>query len=148
MHRSYTQAHVSRRHSFQAVGIIASVLLFGYAVTSVSPQTLARTAHTMVASAVVGVAASVDPNPYNTAAVELLAKEEELRAREDAVRAFEERMTGGDRNAEMLALASFAMSVVLAALVGANFYLDWRRGYAPFASVSAATFAVDLRRRG
>jgi hypothetical protein len=94
----------------------------------------------MLASAVVGASAGVEPNSYNTYASQLKTKEEELKNREARVASAER----GSGSGNALALLSFGMSTALFALLAINFYLDWKRRV----SVVGNPLAIVLKRRG
>lgn len=104
--------------------VVISLALFMYATSVSSPSVLARDAFTMVGTGAVGMYAGVEPNPYNTAAAQLAAKQNELVAREATVDA----QTGGSlTGTRVLAAASFCISLIVLVLVSLNYYMDFRR---------------------
>ncbi len=104
--------------------VVIALALFMYATSVAPPGTLARDAVTMVGSAGVGMMAGVEPNPYNTAAAQLAAKQSELDARAAVIGA----QSGGSlTSTRVLAAASFCMSLIVLILVSLNYYMDFRR---------------------
>ena len=104
--------------------VVIALALFMFATSVSSPSVLARDAMSMVGSGAVGMNAGVDANPYNTAAAQLAAKQNELMAREATVDA----QTGGSlTGTRVLAAASFCISLIVLVLVSLNYYMDFRR---------------------
>ncbi len=105
--------------------VVIALALFMYATSVSSPGTLARDAASMVGSGAVGMYAAIEANPYNSAAAQLAAKQNELIAREATVDA----QTGGSlTGTRVLAAASFCISLLVLVLVSLNYYMDFRRG--------------------
>jgi Na+/H+-translocating membrane pyrophosphatase len=105
--------------------VVIALALFMYATSVSSPGVLARDAVSMVGSGAVGMYAGVESNPYNTAAAQLAAKQNELQARESLVDA---RSGGSLTGTRVLAAASFCISLLVLVLVSLNYYMDFRRG--------------------
>ncbi len=110
--------------------VVIALVLFIYATSIDSPRALVQTAGSMVGSAVVGMSAGVEANPYNKVAAELSQKQSELDAREAALNASPGGSLAGTRG---LAAASFCISIIVLILVAANYYMDFRRGRRLFA---------------
>ena len=104
--------------------IVVALVLFMYATSIDSPKILVKSAGSMLGSAVIGVYAGVDPNPDNTVAAQLAAKQQELDAREASIAANSGGSLTGTRS---LAAAAFVTSILVLLLVAANYYMDWRR---------------------
>ncbi|MBP9757435.1 MAG: hypothetical protein KBD06_02435 [Candidatus Pacebacteria bacterium] len=120
-----------KKHAFRdemevvrRMAIVMALVLFIYATSIASPKVLVQDAGSMLGSAVVGMTVGVEPNPYNTAAVQLAAKQNELEAREELLRAQEGGSVAGTR---MLAAGAFVTSILVLLLVAANYYMDWKR---------------------
>lgn len=119
-HRYKDEKEVIRR-----TAVVIALALFMYATSTASPSTLAHDSASMVGSAMIGMTAGVEPNPYNTAAAQLAAKQNELEAREATVGA----LSGGSlTSTRVLAALSFCISIIVLILVAANYYMDFRRG--------------------
>lgn len=104
--------------------VVIALVLFMYATSIDSPKVLTQNTATLVGSAVIGMSAGVPENPYNTAAAQLTAKQDELSAREATVHA----QTGGSlTSTRVLAAASFCVSLLVLVLVSLNYYMDFRR---------------------
>ncbi len=104
--------------------VVIALVLFMYATSVSSPSVLARDAVSMVGAGSVGMYAGVEPNPYNSAAAQLAAKQNELVAREATVDA----QTGGSlTGTRVLAAASFCISLLVLVLVSLNYYMDFKR---------------------
>lgn len=106
----------------------------------VSPGALINTAQYYVANAVVGMTVGVLPNPDSTLAMQLKAKEDELRAREQALAVKEHNGSASNTLTFALALFSVGMSLMLFALLAFNFFLDMKRRVIPVKGLS-----IDLR---
>lgn len=117
----------SRNDILRLGGVMVALALFLVSLSVDTPLSLVQSSSSMLGSAGVGVMAGVEPNPDNTLAAQFAQKEKELVAREGTVGA----QTGGTvAGTRMLALASFFVSMLVLALVSANFYMDYRRGHA------------------
>lgn len=126
----------------RGIALSCAVILLSYSVSLFTPEVIAGSVSRMLANAAVGVSMGVEPNPYNTLALQLSDKEKELVVREERILALEAEL-GDARSLETyLATGSLALSVLLFALVGLNFYRDARR-----TATAAQTYAVDLRTR-
>lgn len=126
-------------------GLLAATFLLALSFSSASPNSQYHTAKYMLANAAVGISASVPPNPYNTLAMELAQKEEDLREREARLAALEAAARdAGEANS--LALYALGISVTLLVLVGINFLLDWRRGRRRVERPLADMYSVNLKR--
>jgi hypothetical protein len=97
----------------------------------------------MLANASIGMSAGVEANPYNTLAQQLSDKELELQDRETRLLELTKDTNAGTR-ASYWALASLALSIIILVLVGANFYMDWKRGKV---RLTMPSLSVDLRQR-
>lgn len=72
----------------------------------------------------IGLGASVPPNPYNTLAEQLTDWQGELATREQQLDEREEAFRDGEQKLNRL----LGMAVIIiAGLLGLNFYLDWHR---------------------
>ncbi len=119
-----THTYKDEREIVRRTLVVIALVLFMYATSVSSPSVLARDAVTMVGSGAVGMYAGVEPNPYNTAAAQLAAKQNELALREATVNA----QTGGSlTGTRVLAAASFCISLLVLILVSLNYYMDFRR---------------------
>lgn len=128
--RTRTQSKMKGRPRLMQVPLIAAVLLLSFSLYTSSPRTLVATSTDMLSSAVVGLSASVDPNPENTLAAQFAQKEAELQEREAALlRA--ENPTRSFLSMDSYALYSFILSILLFVLVALNYFFDWRRGRKP-----------------
>lgn len=103
---------------------------------------LAQSANSLLASASVSMSANIPPNPQNTLAAQLDAKQAALDARE-ATLAERESSRLPASAFDLFGVASFIMSLFLFVLVGTNFYLDERRAL----RAQQGVFSVDLRGR-
>jgi hypothetical protein len=117
-------AYRDEKEIIRRTAIVIALVLFIYATSIASPKVLVQSAASMLGSAEVGVSMGVAPNPYNTAAAELAAKQSELDAREALIRANDGGSLAGTR---MLAAGSFIVSILVLMLVAMNYYMDWRR---------------------
>lgn len=104
-------------------GAIAALLL-SYSAFHGVPGAVAHDGIQMVAN-VIGASASVPVTPENTIVTQLMAKENSLNERERALLARETGLSLRER--DILPLASFVASIILAILVGLNFFFDYRR---------------------
>ena len=123
-----------------ATALMLAAVLFGFAVITSTPSSLVQ--HTRELFAAVGVTIAVAPNPYNTVAQQLSAKETQLTQREAQLSAQEDatarsQTTSSDR----YGFYSVCMSSVLVVLVGLNFYFDIRRR----SREPRSAYSVDLR---
>lgn len=121
-------------------GVAAAALLLSYSFSFAPPAVIVRDASAMLGSASVGIGASVEANPYNTLAAQLLEKENQLKDREVML---DQREFVLDVRETPLAVYSFIIGLVLCALVSANFYYDWRREKR---RLKPLALAVDLRK--
>jgi hypothetical protein len=120
--------------NYLALGIALSGFLIP--IYTQSPMGLIQDAQSMLADSGASLSAAVPENPYNLAAEELAAKEQALNEREAALDT--PRTSLGD----IFGFASFALSVILCALVALNFYLDSHRGKRR--GVAPGKYSVDL----
>jgi predicted PurR-regulated permease PerM len=126
-----------------------NALAFGVALGGIAlpmfmqtPARLVADAQSMMADSGAALTAAVPPNPYNTLAQQLDAKEQALNDREAALSAQDRKNTGLSFN-ELFGFISFALSIFLFALIGLNFYLDSRQRSK--GSAVSSRFSVDLR---
>jgi hypothetical protein len=129
-------------HHVRGISLSAAVILLSYSVSLFTPDVIASNIGRMFASATIGMSVGVEPNPYNTLALQLEEKKSELDAREGRILALEDALHSSRRTERFLAFGSLALSTCLFMLVGLNFYMDGRRFRR-----GTNTFAVDLRRR-
>jgi hypothetical protein len=85
---------------------------------------------------VIGVSASVPPNPENTVAAQLAQKEKELNARDQALSAREQAILSeldaqAKAREEKVYVYLFLITVLLFGLLAVNFYLDHKRRAGP-----------------
>ncbi|HUO50800.1 MAG TPA: hypothetical protein VMU25_04530 [Candidatus Paceibacterota bacterium] len=118
------------------IALAFALLLVGFVRNS--PAALAHSAASSLASASVAITAGVSPNPENTLAAQLTAKEAQLNEQQQSIDAQEKKVASLD----MLGLYSLIASAILFVLVAMNFYMDWRRGR--FAA-APRQLSVDLR---
>jgi hypothetical protein len=128
---------VSKHESKIRVGLQYAILVFALvlvgqlSLADVSLKTFSLQAVQNIAG-VVGMTVGVAPNEANTLAQELRARELNLESREQALDAREqdvralivEETAKNDRSTMMLIIG---VALFLAALIGANFYLDYKR---------------------
>ena len=129
MARSKKHTYKDEKEVIRRTAIVVALVLFMYATSVASPRVLVQTAGSMVGSATIGMSVGVEPNPYNSAAAQLSAKQAELDAREAGLHAAEGGSLTGTRT---LAAAAFVTSILVLLLVAGNYYMDWRR-YRAFA---------------
>jgi len=125
--------------------LIVAVTLLAYALYSTPLDRLSSLALETVASATVSMSAGVPPNPYNTAAEQLSAKEAELVARENRL-TMRGSMPSNPAGHDTFAVYSLLVSIALFILVAINFFFDWKRGRQGVPA-SAPYLSLDLRRR-
>jgi hypothetical protein len=120
-----------RRHTqndyLRLAGVTLSFVLLLYSLSVDSPLSLSQSGFSMLGNAAVGMSAGVAPNPDNTLAAQFAQKEKELDARAGTIDAQSGGTVSGTR---MMAFASLCVSMLVLAMVSANFYMDWRRGRA------------------
>ena len=133
----------NKQHLYQPVLAIAGALFIYSAVLGAPREVLVRT-NAMLANATIGTSAAVEPNSYNSLAQQLTDKETELASREKNLAQQENRVP--QSMPTNLSLYSFLMSLLLAILVGVNFYFDWRRGRS--AVTQDTRSVINLRSRG
>ena len=114
-----------------------AVFLFAFAMLTSTPASLLENTQTMFAA--VGVTIAVAPNPYNTVAQQLSAKETQLTQKEAQLTAQEQALSNSPSASDRYGFYSLCMSAVLLVLVGLNFYFDRRRATMP------SRYSVDLR---
>jgi hypothetical protein len=115
--------YADEKEVVRRTGIVVALALFIFATSVDSPKVLVQTAGSMVGAAA-NMSAGVEPNPYNTAAAQLAAKQAELDARESRIGALDGGSLTGTRT---LAAASFVTSILVLVLVAGNYYMDFRR---------------------
>ena len=108
-----------------------------YTLATTSFGELAHGARSMAASTMASLTVGVAPNPTNTLAAQLAAKEQALNEREAQLA-----QSSGSGN--VLGFASFIMSLILLVLVGINFYYD-KRSRRHRGPVVPRKYSVDLR---
>ncbi len=121
------------------LGVAAAALLLSYSFSFAPPTVVVKSASSMLGSAAVGMSATVDENPFNSLAQQLVNKERELQARESGL---DQREIVLDAREAPLAFYSLMLGLAVCLLVLANFYFDWRRSRRP----TPTSFAVDARR--
>ena len=121
-----------------ATGLAVAGVLFGFAVYATTPQSLLQ--HAQETLAAVGVTIAVAPNPYNTVAAQLSAKEAQLNQKEAQLNAQAATQTRPSLD-NRYGFYSLCSSLVLLVLVAMNFYLDNRRR----SGGPQRTYSVDLR---
>lgn len=109
------------------IALAVALVLMIYALSNDSFQTLVFQAPTMLGSAVIGMSAGVEANPYNTLAAQLSEKERELAAREARLQDAADGGLYDMGGTRMLSAASFMLSLALFVLVALNYFFDWRR---------------------
>lgn len=127
----------------------AAFLLFAFSLVSISPKVLIGSAKQLLANAVVGMTVGVLPNEYNTLAQQLESKQATLAEREDDLLQLEQNIrTLQDKNSfsNTLGIVSLAISLGLFMLIGANYYLDWRRNKKGDSSLVNA-FSINLNKK-
>lgn len=100
-------------------------MLFVGAVQVAPPEMLVREARYMLSSAAVGMTVGVPENPYNSLALQLKLKEDELARREAALATPESK--SDTFVSQPFAVLSMCVSLVLFVLLLLNFYFDWHR---------------------
>jgi hypothetical protein len=141
----------SKRRKYRGIlstSIPLNALAFGVAISGFfiplmtqSPERLVNDAQSMLASSGATLTAAVPQNSYNSLAQELDAKEQSLNDREAALNELstvQVRPSWGD----IFGFVSFALSLILCALVGLNFYMDSARNRKR--GVVSGKYSVDL----
>lgn len=126
--------------------LVVAVALLAYALYSTPLDKLSSLTLDTVASATVSMSAGVPPNPYNTAAEQLSAKEAELAARENRLTMQGVAPPRATEGHDTFAVYSLLVSIALFILVAINFFFDWRRGQQT-GTGPAPYLSLDLRRR-
>lgn len=114
----------SRGIDVNILGVAAAALLLSYSFSFAPPTVIVKSSTSMLGSASVGASATVDENPFNTLAQQLVNKERELQERENVIGQREVLLDARDAP---IAFYSLALSLMLCFMVVANFYFDWRR---------------------
>ncbi len=127
-----------RHADVNVLGVTAAALLLSYSFSFAPPTVVVKSAASMLGSASVGMSATVDENPFNTLAQQLVNKERELQARESTL---DQREYVLDAREAPMALYSLLLGLAVCLLVLFNFYFDWRRDRRTSRSVSI----VDVR---
>ena len=123
--------------------LVLAAALFLYAASMGAPRILVSRANAMLGSAVIGATASVEPNPYNTLAQQLVTKQDELSVREKELSLREgQQLANSNSN---LPLYSLIASLVLTFLVALNFYFDWRRSRARPSAPTQQIIKIERR---
>jgi len=128
----------------------AALILFVYALSTESLSVHLQNTRELLANASVGVMVGVPPNPYNTIAQQLEAKQNELSEREQKLAELEKSAApapGTSSSANDFATYSLGMSILLFLLVATNFYYDWRRARREIQK-TPDQFAINLNKRG
>ncbi len=136
--------HTRNVRSEQSLNLIALAAVFAgfvFPLLQMTPERFVNNAGSLAASTGVSLSAAVSPNPHSLIAEQLSEKERALAEREIAMSAAER--PRGFTLGEIMGFASFALSLVLCALMGLNFYLDCRRRRKP--GMLGSKFSVDLR---
>jgi hypothetical protein len=106
--------------------VTAFVLLFdGGFIVPVSKH-LSQNAVEYMANSV-GIMAQIEPNELNVITAELTRREQELNARESALREIEARDFGNSETNDMSVYVLSLILFFLTVLILANYILDWRR---------------------
>lgn len=135
----------SVRQEIRALGAFVAVGAMTYAVFVNGPSLIATQTGGMLASATVSISAAIPPNPYNTLAHDLAAKEASLTEREAALATRENSTSvSGVSGGVPWGALSFVLSLSLLILLVINFYLDMRRGVQ---MTGGPALSIDLRRR-
>lgn len=134
MGRTKTKRRLHPKH-VHATGAVMAILSITVIFSTTSSHELMQAGRDMMASASVGVGASVAPNEHNTVAVQLAERERELAVREAELVAQVNRWDSTD----MLALSGVVLSALVLLLVLLNFFFDFKRQM-------PRALAVDLRR--
>ena len=140
---------VKNKNIMRLVSLTATALLV-YAFVSASPSTHLQNTRDLLASAAVGITVGVPPNPYNSIAQQLEAKQNELSDREQRLAELEKSskpVSGGAAGTNDFATYSLGMSVLLFMLVAANFYYDWRRARKEQQKIPGQ-YSINLNKRG
>lgn len=132
---------VYTRTQLNALGIFVAFLGLVHPLLVQSPHGIAANVGAMAAATGATLTVGVAANEYNTLAQQLSVKQLSLQEREEALRAKETRYAGLSLG-DLFGLASFVLSIILCALIGLNFYMDWRRGRK---IMRPGKFQVDLR---
>lgn len=106
---------------------------------SVERTPLAIDAQALMGAASVSISAAIAPNPDNTLASQLRAKQEQLDAREASLNS--RAQTASDSFSDW-GFRAFVLSSVLLVLVALNFYFDMKRARAMLA---ARAYAASVR---
>lgn len=130
--------------AISAFGLVLAVGFLGYAVSTNTPALFAQAAENSLAAASVSVNAGVAPNPDNTLAQQLQAKEQQLDAEQQQVTQVQQAEDSPSALFGSLGFYSLLASIALFLLVAMNFYFDWRRGRKS-AGTAARPLSVDLR---
>lgn len=117
------------------LGVLVAIGGLYYGVDTFGPGLLAQRGEAFVANASVSISAAIPPNPDNTLAQELRAKQEALDARERSL------MTGSTTSTDW-GFRAFVLSALLLMLMIVNFYLDIRRARR---LEYARTYSIALR---
>lgn len=120
-----SRKNVWRHFDVNVLGVAAAALLLSYSFSFAPPTVVVKNAASMLGSASVGMNATVDENPFNTLAQQLVSKERELQARESVL---DQREYVLDAREAPMAFYSLMLGLTVCLLVLANFYFDWRRG--------------------
>lgn len=123
--------------------LVLAAALFLYAASMGAPRILVSRASTMLGSAVIGATASVEPNPYNTLAQQLVTKQDELSVREKELALREGQQFAN--TSSNLPLYSLMASLALTFLVTLNFYFDWRRSNARPSAPTQQIIKIERR---
>lgn len=131
----------ARPSTLRVAGLSVAALLGGYGIAANGPAFLLSDTQAMLGTASVGTSASIPENPYNTLAQQLKAKDDALTQREMELESRTAELQSARSLNDRFGMLSFALSIVLLALVGANYYFDYRRDRRG----GASSFSVDLR---
>jgi hypothetical protein len=134
---------MKRVNVINAIALLVALPALSYSLYVGSPVHVAQSAQRLMADAAVSMSASIAPNPYNTEAEQLAAKEARLNERAAQLTAQQNDLSSQGVIRENLGLISFFISLLLLVLVGLNFYFDRRRAM-PLTRRSQK-FLVDLR---
>jgi len=128
---------------FNAGLIVTAAAFMGFAFMSDSPAALWGSTQNLMAAAGASLDASVPPNPYNSLAAQLEAKQAQLNAEQASF----------DAQAQQAAPSapgnwgfwSLCVSVALFVLVALNFYFDIRRSRGAGGAPPERGFSIRLR---
>lgn len=128
-----------RIYTGHIVAIFSAAFLFAFSMAVEAPSLILLDAQHMLAS--VGVSAAVEQNPYNAVAEQLSMKENKLNAQQAALDEREKQLAQRENSPlGLVGVFSMSTSILLAAALAINFYLDYRRQ-----KRASTSYAVSLK---